>query len=93
MAHAAGGLLVLLAATPPAVYKPQGMTRYGARKQHEQRALLNGDTGVEPGYGSTTRTPRWVKVFGIIVIVLVLLVGIMMLSGGHGPGAHAPSGG
>ena len=36
-------------------------------------------------------TPRWVKVFGIIAIVVVLLVVIMLLTG-HGPGRHAPSG-
>jgi hypothetical protein len=38
--------------------------------------------------------PRWVKVFGIIVIVLVLLVvAIMFIGGGeHGPGRHTPSG-
>src|SRR5262245_11405683 len=48
------------------------------------------DTGVGPGI------PRWVKVFGIIVIVLVLLVGIIMVTGiggPHGPGRHLPSGG
>ena len=48
------------------------------------------DTGVGPGI------PRWVKVFGIIVIVLVLLVGIIMftgIGGQHGPGRHMPSGG
>lgn len=39
VAHAAGGLLVLLVATTLAVYKPPGMTRYGVRKQHEERAL------------------------------------------------------
>ena len=39
-------------------------------------------------------TPRWVKVFGIIVIALVLLVVTMMFIGGgkHGPGRHAASG-
>jgi hypothetical protein len=38
-------------------------------------------------------TPRWVKVFGIIVIVLVLLVVALMFIGGeHGPGRHTPSG-
>ena len=39
-------------------------------------------------------TPRWVKVFGIIVIVVVLLaVGLMFLVGGkHGPGRHTESG-
>ena len=41
-------------------------------------------------------TPRWVKVSGLIALVLVLLVGIMLLAGvggGHGPGRHLPSGG
>jgi hypothetical protein len=39
-------------------------------------------------------TPRWVKVFGIIVIVVVLLVVAKMFigSGEHGPDRHAPSG-
>ena len=38
-------------------------------------------------------TPRWVKVFGIIVIVVVLLAVVGMLIGGeHGPGRHTPSG-
>ena len=35
--HAALGLLVLLVATVLAVYKPRGMTRYGRRKQQEER--------------------------------------------------------
>jgi hypothetical protein len=38
--HAALALLVLLVATVLAVFKPGGMTRYGRRKQHEQRAVL-----------------------------------------------------
>ena len=51
----------------------------------------NGDTGVGPDRGSPPRTPRWVKVFGIIVIVLVLLFVILHLSGNSpfgGPGGH-----
>jgi hypothetical protein len=37
--------------------------------------------------------PRWVKVFGIIIIVLVLLFVISLLAGvQHGPGMHTPSG-
>jgi hypothetical protein len=36
-------------------------------------------------------TPRWVKVFSIIAIVVVVLFVIMLLTG-HGPGRHAPSG-
>jgi hypothetical protein len=52
------------------------------------------DTGVGPDRGSPTGVPRWVKVFGIIGIVVVLLVVIMLLAGGgHGPGRHTPSGG
>ena len=61
----------------------------------------NGDTGdhTDPGpdRGSSTAypgTPRWVKVSGIIVLVLVLLVVGMTFAGGggHGPGRHMPSG-
>jgi uncharacterized membrane protein len=37
--HAVLALLVLLVATVLAVVKPRGRTRYGQRKQHEQRAL------------------------------------------------------
>lgn len=39
--------------------------------------------------------PRWVKVFGIIAVVVVLLFIILMFTrgpGGHGPGRHLPSG-
>lgn len=42
----------------------------------------NGDTGVGPDRGSTTDTPRWVYVFGLIAIVLVLLFVIQHLTGG-----------
>jgi hypothetical protein len=48
------------------------------------------DRPVYPG------TPRWVKVFGIIALVLVLLVVIIMFTGvggEHGPGRHISSGG
>jgi hypothetical protein len=83
MVHAGGGLLVLLATTALAVYKPRGMTRYGLRKQREQD-----NSSVELAWGSGTRPPRWVKVFGVVIAILVLLVGVMMLFGGHGPGAH-----
>jgi hypothetical protein len=42
----------------------------------------------------STRTPRWVKVFGIIAVVVVLLFVIMLLTGGagrHGPERHTGS--
>lgn len=52
------------------------------------------DTGAGPYGGLPTGTPRWVKVLGGIAIVLVLLVGTALLTGGgsHGPGRHTPSG-
>jgi hypothetical protein len=38
--HAGAALLLLLAATTLAIYKPRGMTPYGQRKQHRKRPLL-----------------------------------------------------
>jgi hypothetical protein len=37
VAAAGAGLLALLVATALAVYKPRGLTRYGWRKQYEER--------------------------------------------------------
>ncbi len=55
----------------------------------------NDDTGVRPT-ADRPSTPRWVKVSGIIVAILVLLFVVMMLTGvfggEHGPGRQAPSG-
>jgi hypothetical protein len=39
MLHAGAALLVLLVNTVLAIYKPRGVTRYGWRKQHEQRTV------------------------------------------------------
>jgi len=53
---------------------------------------ISGDAGTEPGRGSVPRTPRWVKVIGIIAAAVVLLVLILLLIGGrHGPGRHLGS--
>jgi hypothetical protein len=52
-----------------------------------------GDTVVGPVCGSTSGTPRWVKVFGIIALVIVLLFVVLLLTGrggGHSPRRHAP---
>ncbi|MDX0494083.1 hypothetical protein GOC53_28080 [Sinorhizobium medicae] len=38
VAHAAGGLVVLLVTTTLSVYKPRGLTRYGWRKSHGRQA-------------------------------------------------------
>ena len=49
------------------------------------------DAGAESDLGSPPSTPRWVKVCGIIALVLVVLVVLMLVVGGgnHGPGRHA----
>lgn len=49
---------------------------------------------VRPTEDRPPSTPRWVKVFGVIGIVLVLLFGIIKFagSGNHGPDRHIPSG-
>lgn len=39
--------------------------------------------------------PRWVKLMGVIVLVALVLVGVMLLTGGvggHGPGRHSGGG-
>jgi membrane-bound metal-dependent hydrolase YbcI (DUF457 family) len=43
LVHSVGGTVVLLVILVLNVYKPQGVTRYGQRKQHEQRKALQRD--------------------------------------------------
>jgi hypothetical protein len=43
-------------------------------------------SGVTPPH-ERSGTPRWVKVFAVVGIVVAALV-IIMLFGGHGPGRH-----
>ena len=38
-------------------------------------------------------TPRWVKVFGLIALVLVVLFVVLLLTGRHGPSRHSVGGG
>jgi hypothetical protein len=43
----------------------------------------------DAGEGSTTGTPRWLRVSAIVAVVLVVLVVVMLvIVGGHGPGRH-----
>lgn len=50
------------------------------------------DTGA--GRGSPPGAPRWVKVSGIVALVLALLITAVLLlgGGGHGPAQHISSG-
>jgi hypothetical protein len=79
--HAIGGLTILLAIIVLAVYKPRGMTPYGIRKQQQQKGTATADH-------LAVTVPYWVKAVGTVVITLVILVLIMLLVGGHGPGTH-----
>ena len=76
--HSVLALLVLIVATVLAVNKPQGITRYGRRKQHEQS-----DHGVGPVGRWSNSTSGWVYVFGLISIVLVLFAILHLTGGGH----------
>jgi hypothetical protein len=53
-----------------------------------------GDGGAGSDPGSTTGTPRWVKVFGLVALIVIVLFVVVILTGGgeHGPGRHTPGG-
>ena len=70
--HAAGGLVMLLAALGLAIYKPAGLTALDRKGPHSTVATA----------------PRWAKVLGLALAALVVLVCVMALFGAHGPGAH-----
>ncbi len=58
--------------------------------EHPARPESNSDAGNYPG------TPRWVKVFGIVVLALVLAVVVILVTGvggEHGPRRHMSPGG
>jgi hypothetical protein len=76
---AGAALLALLVNVTLSVYKPRGVTPYGWRKQHEERVRPNGR--------STSATPRWVYVFGIIALVLLFVIRHLTHGGLRG---HAP---
>lgn len=44
----------------------------------------------EPDREVTTGIPRWVKIFGIVALAVIVLVVILMIASGgeHGPGRH-----
>ena len=48
-----------------------------------------GGTDVGSGRGPTTGMPRWVKVFLVVALAIVVLLAIVLLVGGqHGPRLH-----
>lgn len=47
------------------------------------------DEAAKRGQHTEPGTPRWVKVFGAIAVLVIVLAAVMLLSGGHGPNRHA----
>jgi hypothetical protein len=78
---ASAALLTLLVNVTLSVYKPQGMTAHGRRKQLEQRQIGENDllTGA-------AIAPRWIKGLAILVVAL-MLVFVMLHVAGCGLGA------
>ncbi len=44
---------------------------------------------VYPNLGPAPTMPGWVRVFGIVFLILVVLI-VVMLAGGHNPARHLP---
>ena len=58
------------------------------------RSNTRDEAASEAGRRSTEGTPRWVKVFGIVAVVVVLLFVVLLFAGGpHNPGRHLGTGG
>lgn len=74
---AGAALVALLVNVTLSVYKPQGMTAYGRRKQHEQPEFSA--TNTVSGAG---RAPRWMKLLAFLVVGLLLLFVVLHLAGG-----------
>ena len=75
--HAAGGLVVLLAATVLSVYKPWGPTPYGRR--HSVTAESTHAVAHRP---AASGRPRWVNIVGAHALVLAVVHVLMHLAGG-----------
>ena len=73
--HAAGGLIVLLAATVLSVYRPWGMTPYGVRMQQERRTVAATEASQrselsQAAPGPQASAPSWTYIVGFHAIAL-----------------------
>jgi hypothetical protein len=84
LVHAILALLLLLAATVLAVYKPLGMTAYGRRKQGEERREISQTVVPRPttALANHTRRPRWAYLWVIVAVAAILVFVILHLAGG-----------
>jgi hypothetical protein len=69
-ADAGAALLALLVATALAIYKPRGMTGYGARKEGRP----------------TAAAPRWAKLLIATIVLFLIAMRLVTHSGLHTPG-------
>lgn len=89
VADAAAALVALLTAVALSIYKPSGLTEYGRRRlRGAPPGAVVGSAEARDGR-STGITPRWVKVAGVVVLVLALLFVLRHLGSG-GLGQHGP---
>jgi hypothetical protein len=57
------------------------------------RSNASDEAASEAGRRSTEGTPRWVKVFGIVALLVVVLFVVLLIAGGpHNPGRHSGTG-
>jgi hypothetical protein len=54
----------------------------------DSRLDSSSDNGVRPGRGSPPATPRWVKVSGLIAIIVLVVFVVAHLTGLVGTGGH-----
>jgi hypothetical protein len=62
-----------------------------AENLHAAQPAPGNGTGIEPDRESAPSTPRWVKAFGIIAVILILAFAGLHLTG-HAP-THMPGSG
>jgi hypothetical protein len=77
--HATLALLLLLAATVLAIYKPFGMTPYGARVESQRRdgaqaTLGESNRGIAGAEGRTLRPSVWTYAFWIVGLSILALI-------------------
>ncbi len=87
--HAAGGLLILLAAMTLSIFKPWGMTPYGQRRASRaySASRLSGGAALVREPAIVTRRPGWARIVGIhaahAAVIVLLFAAILHITGRH----------
>lgn len=84
--HASLALVLLIAATVLGIYKPFGLTPYGARQQMRERLSTQPDFVAAPVEGGEGGARTWEYFFWIVGLALLALVIVshLLRSGTHG---------